>query len=238
MSRPATPSSDASIERAIATRFTEIADIGWFEHELPLDNAQLAEVKRALAPGPGKTILDAGCARGRFVKQLVSTGATVYGVDLTECFVRDAKQNVPRASFSLGSLSALPFASGTFDGVYCLEVLEHLPDTEAALAELTRVLKPGGTLLVIDKSLRGLFAWNGLPSFIVKPWWERTGRWMYPPDFPFRERWFWPGKLKRQMRAFCRSAHFRYLPNGRGKASKLYRLLPFLSMDIAWIGRK
>jgi ubiquinone/menaquinone biosynthesis C-methylase UbiE len=229
---------DSAVERAIATRFTEIADNGWFPEDLPADDAQLREVRAAVAPERGMKILDAGCARGRFVKQLLPSGARIYGVDLTERFLHAAKNNVPDANFVRGTLSALPFPSESFDAVYCLEVLEHLPDTELALSELCRVLKPGGVLLVIDKSLRGLFAWSGLPNLIAKPLMERRGQWMYPPDFVFRERWFWPGRLTRQIRKFCRSARYHYLTDGRGKASRFYRIFPFLSMDIAWIGKK
>lgn len=229
---------DCELERAIAGRFSEIADNGWFPEDLPSDNAQLQKVREIVAPGPGKKILDAGCARGRFAKQLVPLGARVYGIDLTTCFVEAAHRNVPAAHFARGSVSALPFASEVFDAVYCIEVLEHLPDTRLALSEMARVLKPGGTLLVIDKSWYGLFAWNGLPNLIAKPWLERRGQWMYPPNFAFRERWFWPPVLAGQLRKYCRSVRFQYLTDGRGKASHFYRLVPFLSMDVAWVGQK
>ena len=229
---------NCAVERAIANRFTELADNGWFPEDLPADNAQLLQLRKVVVPGPGKTILDAGCARGRFAKQLVSSGARLYGVDLTERFLQAARRNVPSANFVRGSISALPFPAEMFDAVYCLEVLEHLPDTDLALSELSRVLKPGGTLLVIDKSLRGLSAWSGLPGFVAKPWQEWRGKWMYSPDFVFREVWFWPGKLARQLRKYCRSVRFEYLTDGRGKASHIYRLIPFLSMDVAWIGHK
>lgn len=229
---------DCAVERAIARRFTELADNGWFTETLPDDEPLLREVRKVIDPCPGRRILDAGCARGRFVRALVPSGASLYGIDLTGHFLQAARVNVPQARFTNGSLSALPFATDTFDAVYCVEVLEHLPDTDLALGELTRVLKPGGTLLIVDKSLRGLFPWNGIPNLIAKPWLESRGEWMYPPDFIFRERWFWPGRLARQLRRYCRSARYDYLTDGRGKASHLYRLLPFLSSDIAWIATK
>ncbi len=232
------PGLDPALEHQIAGKFEEIAEIGWFPEDVAPDSAQLQAVRRILAPRSGQRILDGGCARGRFVKALVPTEASLYGVDLTETFVRSARRNAPSARFTRGSLSALPFASDSFDAVYCVEVLEHLPDTSLALRELARVLKPGGTLLVIDKSLQGLDPGKGLPNFLVKPWAERKGKWMYPPDFPFRERWFWPHKLAREMRQYCASVEIQFIPEGRGKASRLYRLLPFLSLDVAWIGRK
>src|SRR5277367_4885292 len=100
---------DAPLERSIANKFEEIADIGWFPEDLPSDSAQLAVVREVLAPFPGKSILDAGCARGRFVKALAPLGAKMHGVDLTETFLRSARTNAADAGFTCGSLSALPF---------------------------------------------------------------------------------------------------------------------------------
>jgi ubiquinone/menaquinone biosynthesis C-methylase UbiE len=229
---------NAPLERSIANKFEEIADIGWFPEDVPANSAKLAVVREMLTPFSGKAILDAGCARGRFVKALAPLGAKMYGVDLTETFLRSAKINAAGAVFAGGSLSALPFRSERFDAVYCVEALEHLPDTELALSEMARVLKPGGALLVIDKSLIGLHPGSGLPNFWAKPWAERKGKWMYPPDFAFRERWFWPWRLARTMRRYCASVQVRFIPGGHGKASCLYKLAPFLSLDVAWIGKK
>ena len=165
-------------------------------------------------------------------------GARMYGLDLTGTFLRSARKNIAAAAFVRGSISALPFASERFDTIYCVEVLEHLPDTELALSEMARVLKPGGILIVIDKSLLGLDPGTGLPNFWVKWRSERQGKWMYPTDFAFRERWFWPWALARKMRRYCASVEVGFIPEGRGRASKFYRLIPILSLDVAWIGRK
>lgn len=229
---------DPALERAISRRFEDIADIGWFPDDLPEGAAQLKAVRDILQPCPGQKILDVGCARGRFIRHLASSGADLYGIDITWTFIRSARSNVPAANFASGSMSAIPFADETFDAVYCVEALEHLPDTALALSEMARTIKPGGTLLIVDKSLQGLDPGKGLPNFLVKPWAERKGKWMYPPEFPFRERWFWPRVLARDLRVHFQSVEIRFIPEGRGKASHLYRLLPFLSLDVAWIGRK
>jgi ubiquinone/menaquinone biosynthesis C-methylase UbiE len=226
------------LEREIGLKFEEIADNGWFTDNLPADSPQFAKVKEITAPQAGKRILDAGCARGRFIKQLEADRATLFGIDLTETFGKAARKNVPAAAFARASVTTLPFSSNVFDAAYCVEVMEHIPDIDLALSELCRVLKPGGVLLVIDKSLQGLDPGTGLPNCLTKPWAERRGKWMYPADFPFRERWFWPRRLAGQMRKYYRSVRISYIPDGRGKASRLYRVLPFLSLDVAWIGVK
>jgi ubiquinone/menaquinone biosynthesis C-methylase UbiE len=227
-----------SVESEIARKFEEIADIGWFPEDVPADSAELEVVLQVLEPLAGKLILDAGCGRGRFVKRLVPLGAVMHGVDLTATFIASARINVPDATFTRGSLSALPFRSGTFDAVYCVEALEHLPDTDSAIREMARVLKPGGKLLVIDRSLVGLHPGSGMPNFLAKPWAERRGKWMYPADFVFRERWFLPWQLAAKMRRYCGPTRIRFIPEGHRKASVFYRLVPFLSHDVAWISEK
>lgn len=183
-------------------------------------------------------ILDAGCARGRFIKALAASGAELHGVDLTETFLPSARRNVPTAHFARGSLSALPFGSGAFDAIYCIEVLQHLPDTGLALAEMARVLKPGGTLLIIDKNLVGLWPGIFLPNFLVKAWKERRGGWMYPWNFSFRERWFRPAGLAKRMRCLFTSVEVKFL-SGHGRLTSLIcGLFPRFSHEVCWIGRK
>lgn len=229
---------DPALERKISAKFEEIADIGWFPDEVAPDSGQLGVLREVLGSVSGKRILDAGCARGRFTRRMASYGARMYGVDFTATFLTDARRNVPQAAFTRGSLSALPFRPGTFDAVYSIEVLEHLPDTELAIREMARVLKPRGTLLILDKSLIGLNPSSGLPNLLAKRLAERRGKWMYPADFEFRERWFWPWKVAALMRRYCDNVQTRFVPEGRGKASHLYRVLPFLSLDVAWIGKR
>lgn len=229
---------DAALEREIGDCFRRIRDSGWFPEQVDSGSHQLALVRDLLHPAPGMSILDAGCARGRFLRRLASSGAELFGVDLTEDFLQSARRNVPEAAVAGGSLSRLPFRDASFDAVFCIEVLEHLPDTALALDEMARVLRPDGTLLVIDKNMMGLNPRNGLPSAVWKPWMERRGRWMYPAEFRFREKWFWPWRLAGLMKQRFEAVEVRFPAEGFGKASRLYRLLPFLSYEAAWIGRR
>ncbi len=229
---------DAALEREISDCFRQIADNGWFPDALDAGSQQLALLRNILQPARGMRILDAGCARGRFLRHLTSTGAQLFGVDLTEDFLRSARVNLPGAAIAAGTVSRLPFADASFDAAYCIEVLEHLPDTGKAIAEMARVLRPGGALLVIDKNMMGLHPRQGVPNAIWKPWMERRGRWMYPADFRFQEKWFWPGELARTMRKYFGSVEVKFSTEGFGRASRLYRALPFLSFEAAWVGRR
>lgn len=102
-------------------------------------------------------ILDAGCGSGRNMIEFARHGV-VTGVELSETSVylareRDAGEVVE------GSVLEMPFAEGTFDLAASLDVIEHLEDDLAALRELRRVVKPGGTLLVTVPAYQWL--WSG-----------------------------------------------------------------------------
>ena len=104
-----------------------------------------AELDRLELPRPWR-ILDAGCGSGRTMEELQSYG-DVSGVDLSPTAVQAARdrgfEDVRR-----GSLDALPWPDATFDVVACLDVVEHVADDRRALAELRRVVRPGGSLVV------------------------------------------------------------------------------------------
>jgi SAM-dependent methyltransferase len=109
---------------------------------------------------PGDRVLDMGCGAGRHAFEMYRRGADVVALDqnvaeletVAQTFsaMRESAQ-VPanaRAVTRAGDALALPFDDGEFDHVIASEVLEHIPDDVAAIAELHRVLKPGGTIAV------------------------------------------------------------------------------------------
>ncbi len=103
----------------------------------------------ALAPVPvGSLVLDAGCGNGLFAEYLVALGYQVKGIDIAEGAVVAARQRVPQGTFFAASLEeTLPFEDEEFNAIWCTEVFEHLFDVHRAMAELNRVLKPGGHLI-------------------------------------------------------------------------------------------
>jgi SAM-dependent methyltransferase len=104
-----------------------------------------AELDRLPLPSDAE-ILDAGCGSGRTIDELARYGRAV-GVDASETAIRTAHSR-GRIGVRVGSLEALPFPDDAFDLITCLDVLEHLPDDRAALAELRRVCRPNGWLVV------------------------------------------------------------------------------------------
>jgi SAM-dependent methyltransferase len=107
---------------------------------------------------PGELVLDMGCGGGRHAFALYKAGARVVALDMDAAELKDVagmfdalRPEVPvgaTAAAVRGDAYRLPFADATFDKVIAAEILEHLPADTAAMAELARVLKPGGRMAV------------------------------------------------------------------------------------------
>jgi malonyl-CoA O-methyltransferase len=136
----------------------------------------------------GKRILDAGCGKGRFARILQESDRTaeIWGLDLSPEMLKFAPVGIRKAA---GSMTALPFSADTFDCVYATESLEHAVEIEKAVAELCRVLRPGGRLVIIDKNI------------------EHFGR----LDTPAWEKWFDRKELESLLRRDCGDVSSRFI---------------------------
>jgi ubiquinone/menaquinone biosynthesis C-methylase UbiE len=93
---------------------------------------------------PNAPILDAGCGTGLNLRHLPE-GST--GVDINPRNIEVLRKRLPNHIVVEGDVEALPFEDASFGTILCTEVIEHIPDPSAALAEFRRVLKPGGVLI-------------------------------------------------------------------------------------------
>ena len=116
-----------------------------------------AELDR-LPLAPSARLLDAGCGSGRTLDELVDYGS-VSGVDLSPEAVEAARAR-GHDDVHVARVEEIPFADATFDAVTCLDVIEHTPDDHVALAELRRVTRPGGLLLVTVPAYQALWSWH------------------------------------------------------------------------------
>lgn len=106
------------------------------------------EVLRELLPAPSGLAVDAGCGEGRWTRELRERGHDVVGIDRSEKLVGLAREADPEGRYEIGSLESLPLADGSAALVLTVNVLPHVVDLEPVIAELARVLQPGGVLLV------------------------------------------------------------------------------------------
>ena len=102
---------------------------------------------------PGHRVLDFGCGPGNISAGLARAAdpGELHGVDMEESQINLARETAKwygqeNTTFHVGDVTNMPFEDGFFDVAHCHNVLTHIPDTAAALAEVKRVLKPGGLI--------------------------------------------------------------------------------------------
>ncbi|MFI5618753.1 methyltransferase domain-containing protein [Streptomyces sp. NPDC051567] len=137
------------------------------DHDVPVAEAtdHLTDlVAGRLAPRPGQRLLDVGCGIGVPALRIAGahdvhvTGINVSRQQITQASERaDGSDARGRASFLFADAMDLPFEDGSFDGAWAIESLLHMSDQSTALAQIHRVVRPGGRLVVADLCRRKPF---------------------------------------------------------------------------------
>jgi len=117
-----------------------------------LDAGWKDRLVRAVAPRSGESALDLACGTGDIAFRLAATGARVCGLDITPRMLQlsRAKDRTRTCRWTTADMTALPFADATFDVVTTGYGLRNVPDLDAAVAEIVRVLRPGGRFASLD----------------------------------------------------------------------------------------
>lgn len=97
-----------------------------------------------------RTALDVGCGEGRFCRMLTAQGITTTGIDPTARLLDAARDRDPQGSYLQVRAEALPFDDASFDLVVSYLTLIDIDDYATAIAEMARVLRPGGSLLIAN----------------------------------------------------------------------------------------
>ena len=154
--------------------------LAWFDHQIDWQ---------------GCDVLDLGCAGGFMAEALAARGAQVIGIDPAADAIAAARAHANaqglRIGYDVGVGEALPYDSASFDAVVCVDVLEHVADLTKVLAEVARVLRPGGmflfdtinrnplarlaTITVAEDLLRLLPRGTHDPAMFIKPRELRAG---------------------------------------------------------------
>jgi ubiquinone/menaquinone biosynthesis C-methylase UbiE len=145
-----------------------------------------AELRYALEPSildfaefskyKGRRVLEIGVGLGADHQRFAEAGAILSGVDLTQCAIDHTRRRFQilglNSELQVADAEYLPFGGDSFDLVYSWGVLHHTPDTEKAISEVFRVLKPGGMakIMIYHKySFVGLMLWLRYALFRLKP---------------------------------------------------------------------
>ena len=143
----------------------------WWDENNPLNvlhgmtPGRLAYFREAMAAHfpqsvAGLRALDVGCGGGFLAEELAQLGCRVVGVDPSSVSIRSARRHAAAVGleieYRVGSGERLPAEDRSFDVVLCCDVLEHVPDVDAVLAEAARVLADGGIFLfdTVNRTLR------------------------------------------------------------------------------------
>lgn len=123
---------------------------------------QRKQVRAHLALTTGESVLDVGSGNGILAREMLSDvgdSGKVVGVDPAEPMISMSRHLCPKALFLQGDSTAFPVGSGEFDAVTASQVLCFVPDVDAALAEMFRVLRSSGRLVILDTDWDTLL-WN------------------------------------------------------------------------------
>jgi arsenite methyltransferase len=124
-------------------------------------------VLRHLAPRPGERVLDVGCGPGfltRALGEAVGPGGKVLGVDMSQPVLLMAARRcaeLPWVELRPGDARELDLPSSSFDALTCIQVLEYIRAVDGAIAELFRLLRPGGRAVIMATDWRTL-AWHSM----------------------------------------------------------------------------
>ena len=155
---------------------------GDFSRAFVLDRVMLDRVDI----GRFSNALDVGCGEGRFSRMLRAKGIRATGIDPTEALLNEARRRDPDGDYKLGRAEELQFADGHFDLVVAYLSLIDIPDCRRAIAEMARVLRAGGTMLIANI--------NSFVSARADQSWVRSadGQYLhYPLDDYLAERSMW-----------------------------------------------
>jgi len=152
-------------------------------------------IKKLAIDPKGKTALEVGSGGGILTEEIAKMGFITTGIDPADQSIITAS-NHARASglnikYEKGTGENLPYANGSFDFIFCCDVLAHVQDLPKVISEISRVLKPGGVF--IYDTLNRTF----ISKVVAIKIWQEWKRWAFmPPNLHVWEMFIKPGEIK------------------------------------------
>ena len=147
----------------------------------------------------GAHVLDVATGTGAVAEELLARGCTVVGIDQSAAMLAVARKRLPGVPLHEARAEALPFADGTFEALTFTYLLRYVDDPAATLREVTRVVRPGGTIASLEfavptgpwRLLWEAYVRVGLPAAgaLISPGWREVGRFLGPSIRGFHARY-------------------------------------------------
>jgi demethylmenaquinone methyltransferase / 2-methoxy-6-polyprenyl-1,4-benzoquinol methylase len=177
--------------------------------------------------GPGDCVLDVATGTGLVAAELVrQKGCTVVGLDQSPEMLAVARKRLSDAEFVEATAEALPFADQSFDALTFTYLLRYVDDPGATLAELARVVRPGGTIAALEFAVpRGIWRplWRAYVGVLlpaagrsIDPSWHKVGRFLGGSIREFWSRYPLERQLDRWRAAGVEHVRYRRLSLGGG----------------------
>lgn len=118
-------------------------------------------ITKFLRPTPEDFVLEVGCSNGWYINAIGGVGVRhSVGLDMSFESLLDAKGARDKTAYVCGDAQRLPFKNESFSKVFCLEVLEHLPDDQGALREIYRILRSNGLVFIAVPNRKAVWGWG------------------------------------------------------------------------------
>lgn len=145
------------------------------------------ETLRAVDARPGEKVLDVACGRSIDAFSMAKSGADIYGVEASDTMLEKSREylgaNADKVTLARALAENLPYADNSFDKVVCKGAMDHFADIEKSMAEMARVTKPDGVVIIAIANFESLTCRLGRTLWKVKT--RLTGQ--KPPEHPFWE---------------------------------------------------
>lgn len=226
--------TDNGWENSAAAWIADMGERGDFARRFVLDGPMMARIEgRGFAEG-----LDVGCGEGRFCRMMRAAGIAPTGVEPTRTLRETAQRRDPAGTYVDAMAEALPLADASFDLVVSYLTLMDIDGVDRAIAEMVRVLRPGGTLLIANlNSFNTAGGWRnregGSRYFSIDHYLEPRAEWVSWHGITIRN-WHRPQSyyLQLLLQAGLRLVHFEEPAPTGGDADKIdqYRRVPYFHL--------